>query len=200
MPIDPLVVIVVAVVALIVATTVAHRTGEHADRRAGRYHVAEAAHGTAAGPFGPVLDVLDRSVAAYTIRSALGLSTETRQERRIAIGNAAAATWPSRRVSPEAHRGLRDAGTTRRDGRRRAAVDGVGRAARSRPRARRRDRHRDRHLAARERRERRGPGRDRRPGHRHALADAEPIGLRRGRAELTLADGPTLAAATLPLP
>lgn len=90
MPIDPLVVIVVAVVALIVATTVAHRTGEHADRRAGRYHVAEAAHGTAAGPFGPVLDVLDRSVAAYTIRSALGLSTETRQERRIAVGHAAA--------------------------------------------------------------------------------------------------------------
>jgi hypothetical protein len=87
MPIDLPVVILIAVVALLVASTVAQRAGAHADRQAGRRRVA---HADRRGFLGPVLDVLDQSVAAYTIRSRLGLSTLTREERRAADQRAAA--------------------------------------------------------------------------------------------------------------
>jgi hypothetical protein len=86
MPIDPLVVTLTAVVALVVAATVAQRTGEVADRRAGRHLTADAARG---GLFGPVLDVLDRSVAADALRSVVGPSP-VRREVRVAGGQAAA--------------------------------------------------------------------------------------------------------------
>ena len=87
MPIDPPVVLLVAVVALFVASTVAQRAGAHADRVAGRRPVAGADR---RGSIGAVVDLLDRSVAAYTIRSRLGLSTLTRSERRAEAQRAAA--------------------------------------------------------------------------------------------------------------
>src|SRR5918996_715227 len=87
MPIDLPVILLVAIVALFVASTVAQRAGAHADRVAGRRPVADADR---RGPIGAVVDLLDRSVAAYTIRSRLGLSTLTRSERRAEAQRAAA--------------------------------------------------------------------------------------------------------------
>jgi hypothetical protein len=89
MPIDLPVVLLIAAVALVVASTVAQRAGAHADRAAGRLRVANADR---RGPLGAVADVLDQSVAAYTVRSRLGLSTLTREERRGADQRAAAMT------------------------------------------------------------------------------------------------------------
>ncbi len=88
MRIDPPVVIFIAIAALLVASTVAQRTGTYADRKAGRYRVADADR---RGPFGPALDVIDRSVAAHSLRSWLGVSTLTREERQIIDERAAAA-------------------------------------------------------------------------------------------------------------
>ena len=68
--------------------TVAQRTGAYADRKAGRYAWRGRAIGR--GPLGPVLDVLDQSVAAYSLRSWLRLSTLTRAERRAEDERAAA--------------------------------------------------------------------------------------------------------------
>jgi hypothetical protein len=87
MPIDLPVILLIAVVALFVASTVAQRAGAHADRVAGRRPVADADR---RGSFGAVVDMLDRSVAAYTLRSRLGLSTLTRSERRVEAQRAAA--------------------------------------------------------------------------------------------------------------
>ncbi len=87
MPIDLPVVLLIAAVALVVASTVARRAGAHADQAAGRRRVPQADR---RGPFGAVVDVLDRSVAVYTVRSRLGMSTLTREERRAADQRAAA--------------------------------------------------------------------------------------------------------------
>jgi hypothetical protein len=87
MPIDLPVVILIAIVALFVASTVAQRAGAHADRVAGRRRIAASDR---RGPVGAVVDLLDRSVAAYTIRSRLGLSTLTRPERQLEAQRAAA--------------------------------------------------------------------------------------------------------------
>lgn len=86
MPLDPPVILAIAVVALFAAASVAQRTGAHADERAGR---ARAASADRHGPVGAVIDLLDRSVAAYTLRSRLGLSSLTREERRLADERAA---------------------------------------------------------------------------------------------------------------
>ena len=87
MPLDPPVIIAIAVVALFVASTVAQRTGANADQRAGRMRVS---HADRRGVIGPVYDLVDRSVAAYSLRSRLGRSTLTREERRVADQRAAA--------------------------------------------------------------------------------------------------------------
>ncbi len=87
MPIDLPLILLIAVVALFVASTVAQRAGAHADRVAGRRPVADADR---RGSFGAVVDMLDRSVAAYTLRARLGLSTLTRSERRVEAQRAAA--------------------------------------------------------------------------------------------------------------
>ena len=87
MAIDPLTLLAIAVVALFVASTVSQRTGAVADRRAGRARVINADR---RGPLGAVLDLFDRSVAAYSMRSRLGLPTLTREERRVADQRAAA--------------------------------------------------------------------------------------------------------------
>ena len=87
MTMDPPIIIAIAVVALFVASTVAQRTGAHADQRAGRLRVS---HADRRGVIGPVLDLVDRSVAAYSLRSRLGRSTLTREERRVAEQRAAA--------------------------------------------------------------------------------------------------------------
>jgi hypothetical protein len=79
MPIELPVIIIVAVVALVAAAMVAQRAAEHADEQAGR---PPAPGGTRRGPLGALLDLLDQSVAAYMIRSRLGLSTLTRPERQ----------------------------------------------------------------------------------------------------------------------
>jgi hypothetical protein len=84
---EPPVIIAIAVVALFVASTVAQRTGAHADQRAGRQRVA---HADRRGVIGPVADLVDRSVAAYSLRSRLGLSTLTREQRKVADQQAAA--------------------------------------------------------------------------------------------------------------
>ena len=78
MPLDPPVILAIAVVALFAAATVAQRTGAHADEKAGR---PRAANADRRGPIGAVVDVFDRSVAAYKLRSWLGLSILTREER-----------------------------------------------------------------------------------------------------------------------
>jgi hypothetical protein len=113
MPIDLPIIILIAVVALIVASTVAQRAGAQADRAAGRHRVA---HADRRGPLGAVLDVLDQSVAAYTIRSRLGLSTLTRVERRAADQRAAAIAQAEeiRRVRVGAPKRLVVAGSTGR--------------------------------------------------------------------------------------
>jgi hypothetical protein len=87
MPIDLPVVILIAIVALFVASTVAQRAGAHADRVAGRRRIAGSDR---RGSIGAVVDLLDQSVAAYTIRSRLRLSTLTRPERRAEAQRAAA--------------------------------------------------------------------------------------------------------------
>lgn len=79
MPIELPVIIVVATVALVAAAVVAQRAAEHADLQAGR---APAPGGARRGPIGALLDLLDQSVAAYMIRSRMGLSTLTRPERQ----------------------------------------------------------------------------------------------------------------------
>lgn len=85
MPIDPPVILLIAAIALSVASIVARRAGMHADRLAGRRRTADRR-----GPFGAVADVLDQSVAAYLIRRRLGVSTLTLAERRAGGGRAAA--------------------------------------------------------------------------------------------------------------
>jgi len=87
MPLDPPVILAIAVTALFVASSVAQRAGAHADERAGR---PRATNADRRGPVGAVIDLVDRSVAAYTLRSRLGLSTLTREERRMADERAAA--------------------------------------------------------------------------------------------------------------
>jgi hypothetical protein len=87
MPIDVPVILIIAAVALLVAATVAQRSGEHADLKAGRRRPV-GAHRT--GPIGAVLDVLDQSVAAYMIRDRLRRSTLTRPERHAEDEQAAA--------------------------------------------------------------------------------------------------------------
>ena len=84
---DPPIVLAIAVVALFVASSVAQRAGAHADQKSGRARVT---HADRRGAIGPVVDLVDRSVAAYTLRSRLGLSTMTREERRMADQRAAA--------------------------------------------------------------------------------------------------------------
>jgi hypothetical protein len=86
MPVDPRVILLIALVALVVAAIVARRAGEHADRTAGRRPVAHVAR---RGPLGAVVDLVDQSVAAYVLRRRLGLSTRTRAERRIEAARAA---------------------------------------------------------------------------------------------------------------
>lgn len=87
MPIDAPVILVIAVVALFVAASVAQRAGQVADSRAGRSRIR---HADRRGPLGPLVDLFDRSVAAYSLRSRLGVSTLTREERRVADQRAAA--------------------------------------------------------------------------------------------------------------
>ena len=87
MPIDPLAILAIGVVALFVASTVAQRAGAVADQRAGRARVSNADR---RGSLGAVFDLFDRSVAAYSLRSRLGVSTLTREERRVADQRAAA--------------------------------------------------------------------------------------------------------------
>jgi hypothetical protein len=87
MPIDAPVILAIAVVALFVAASVAQRAGEVADSRAGRARVR---HADRRGALGPLIDLFDRSVAAYSLRSRLGVSTMTREERRVADQRAAA--------------------------------------------------------------------------------------------------------------
>jgi hypothetical protein len=86
MPVDPRVILLIALVALLVAAIVARRAGEHADRAAGRRPVAHVAR---RGPLGAVVDLVDQSVAAYVLRQRLGLSTRTRAERRVDAARAA---------------------------------------------------------------------------------------------------------------
>jgi hypothetical protein len=86
MPVDPRVILLIALVALVVAAIVARRAGEHADRAAGRRPVAQVAR---RGPLGAVVDLVDQSVAAYVLRRRLGLSTRTRAERRVEAARAA---------------------------------------------------------------------------------------------------------------
>lgn len=87
MPLDPPVILAIAAAALFVASSVAQRTGAHADAKAG---LTRAENADRRGPIGAVVDLVDRSVAAYTLRSRLGLSTLTREERRLADERAAA--------------------------------------------------------------------------------------------------------------
>jgi hypothetical protein len=86
MPIDLPVVVLIAIAALFVSSSVARRAGEHADRVAGRRPVANAAR---RGPLGAVVDLVDESVAAYNVRRRLGHSTKTRAERRADASRAA---------------------------------------------------------------------------------------------------------------
>src|SRR4051812_15676706 len=87
MPLDPPVILAIAVAALFVASSVVQRTGAHADEKAGIPRVQEADR---RGPVGAVVDLVDRSVVAYTLRSRLGLPTLTREERRMAHERAVA--------------------------------------------------------------------------------------------------------------
>jgi hypothetical protein len=79
MAIDLPILLVIAVAALFVASSAARRAADHADRVAGRRPVPNAAR---RGPIGALVDLVDESVAVYTIRQRLGLSTRTRAERR----------------------------------------------------------------------------------------------------------------------
>ena len=86
MPAELPVVVLIAIVALVVASIVARRAAEHADRVAGRRTVAGSGR---RGALGAVGDLLDQSVAAYSLRRRLGLSTRTRSDRRAADVQAA---------------------------------------------------------------------------------------------------------------
>lgn len=86
MPLDPPVILAIAVAALFIASSVAQRTGAHADEKAGVTRLEDADR---RGPLGAVVDLVDRSVAAYTLRSRLGLSTLTREQRQLADRHAA---------------------------------------------------------------------------------------------------------------
>jgi hypothetical protein len=87
MPIDAPVILAITVVALFVAASVAQRAGQVADSRAGRARIR---HADRRGLLGPLIDLFDRSVAAYSLRSRLGVSTQTREQRRVADQQAAA--------------------------------------------------------------------------------------------------------------
>ena len=87
MPIDLPVVLLIAAVALVVASTVAQRAAPMPIERPAAFASRTL---IGAGPIGAVVDVLDKSVAAYTVRARLGLSTLTREERRAADQRAAA--------------------------------------------------------------------------------------------------------------
>jgi hypothetical protein len=84
--VDLRVIALIALVALFVAASASRRAAEHADRLAGRHTVAGAAR---RGPVGALVDLVDQSVAAYSIRQHLGLSTKTRAERRAGEARAA---------------------------------------------------------------------------------------------------------------
>jgi hypothetical protein len=86
MAVDLPVVVLIALVALFVAASTSRRAAEHADRVAGRHPVAGA---TRRGYLGALLDLIDQSLAAYTVRQRLGLSTKTRSERRADAARAA---------------------------------------------------------------------------------------------------------------
>jgi hypothetical protein len=86
MAIDLPVVLLIAIAALFVGSSAARRAAEHADHVAGRRPVVDAAR---RGPVGALLDLIDQSVAVYTVRSRLGLSTKTRSERRADAARAA---------------------------------------------------------------------------------------------------------------
>jgi hypothetical protein len=86
MAIDLPVVVLIALVALFVASSASRRAAEHADRVAGRRPVAGAVR---RGPLGALVDLVDQSVAAYSVRRRLGLSTMTRAERQVEAARAA---------------------------------------------------------------------------------------------------------------
>ena len=86
MALDLPIILLIALTTIIVAASVARRSGEHADRIAGRRPVARAAR---RGPIGAVIDLVDQSVAAYGLRRRLGLSTATRAQRRAEEAQAA---------------------------------------------------------------------------------------------------------------
>jgi hypothetical protein len=86
MALDLPIVLLIALAAIVVAASVARRSGEHADRLAGRRPIAHAAR---RGPVGAVLDLVDQSVAAYGVRRRLGRSTATHAERRAEEAQAA---------------------------------------------------------------------------------------------------------------
>lgn len=86
MAIDLPVVVLIAFAALFVAASASRRAAEHADRVAGRRPTADAAR---RGPLGALVDLVDQSVAAYSVRQRLGLSTKTRSERRADAARAA---------------------------------------------------------------------------------------------------------------
>jgi hypothetical protein len=79
MAIDLPVLVVIAVAALFVASSASRRAAEHANRVAGRRPVAREAR---RGPVGALVDLVDQSVAAYSVRRRLGLSTKPQSERR----------------------------------------------------------------------------------------------------------------------
>lgn len=87
MPLELPVLVIIAFVALAVAAAAARRTGDHADRVAGRRKVDRADR---RGALGPAVDLVDRSLALYTIRARLGRPTTTRAERRASEERAAA--------------------------------------------------------------------------------------------------------------
>ena len=86
MALDLPLVLLIALAAIVVAASVARRSGEHADRMAGRRPIARAAR---RGVLGAVVDLVDQSVAAYGLRSRLGISTATRAQRRAEEAQAA---------------------------------------------------------------------------------------------------------------
>ena len=78
MTLDPPVLLVIALAAFVVAASAARRSGEHADRLAGRRPAARAAR---RGPLGAVVDLVDQSVVAYDLRRSFRRSTATRADR-----------------------------------------------------------------------------------------------------------------------
>ena len=86
MPLELPVLVIIAFVALAVAAAAARRTGDHADRVAGRRKVDRADR---RGALGPAVDLVDRSLALYTVRARLGRPTTTRADRRAMAERAA---------------------------------------------------------------------------------------------------------------